>query len=250
MLFTLWGDAVFWIYLLITFIALGKIIKSCASTTKRTASDTREIITIHAEEDCDAALSDGNVCGLSEDKDGKDYETAHNTEIIIPNPFITQSDDTENIKCCSKFEPFTLKSSHGQSDENSSNQESPNIEKQISDILYSFSINDQRDFINAIKKKPLYRQQQLVDQLKNSSLIKLSTAYLIYKMNGHSFPTSGASDEKYNSIIPLGITKTQNAIERYRDTDYFGATNRYDSPKWQEDHDDYEQCAYSTYFLG
>ena len=45
----------------------------------------------------------------------------------------------------------------------------------------------------------------------------------------------------------LGKVKYQNAYERYRDTDYFGASNQYGQLYFEEDFDDYEQSGFSSY---
>jgi hypothetical protein len=130
----------------------------------------------------------------------------------------------------------------------SDDRESPSIENQIRTLLYFFSEDEQNDFIDAIAKQPPSYQQLRITQIKLSNLHLLHSKYAQYKLPDDSL--RGRKHDGEPSIMqPIGITKMQNAIERYRDTDYFGVKNKYDSPKWQDCLDEYEQSDYCTYFL-
>lgn len=121
------------------------------------------------------------------------------------------------------------------------------IAEKIYQILSSnFASFEKADITAAIKDHSIPEQLQIVAQMETIDISRFHQAYKHFEKRKYS---SNSALPFTRGIQAIGICTYNNATERYRDTDYFGVTNTYDKPKWQEDLDIFEQCKYCTYFI-
>ena len=92
-------------------------------------------------------------------------------------------------------------------------------------------------------EKPEYAEEWIKQIEAENSLILYALTASRVNLGAQNSPDSCYCD------LTLGKSVYQNAVEIYRDTDYYGAENTSAKPCWNDERGDYEQSNYCTYFL-
>ena len=235
-----------WFYSLVALIIFFSIFRIIVSSKKPTNKKSQDIDSIHNNIKTESELITDNMSPQYQDKNLGNPKALDNVEKTKKT--VESIEHTENSYVSELIETANENENSDDNWNNQEDQESQNIDDQLHRILYNFSEDEQNDFCVALKKHSLYKQQEFVNQLERLNLSLLHDLYIGYKSKTNAYRNKNFSYEAPLYSMNLGKTVIDNAYERYRDNDYFGTSNRYSSPKWEEDRDDYEQCGFCEKF--